>query len=176
MTDIQKKLVEDNLNLANHFVSKYCKSYKIEFEDKIQIARLGLCQAAIKFDPDMGFAFSTFAYRCMLNLFLMAARKHSIDPELLRSLDEPVFTNSTEMAQISLGDTIVSSIDVDQEVECTYQFEYALNRLNPKARKILEYILNNPSQTQAECANELGVSQSLISKAKRQFLQNYKQE
>lgn len=69
MTDEQRKLVEDNIELAYHFVYTYCNNYDIEFDDKIQLASFALCKAAISFDDHEGISFSTYAYKVMLNEF-----------------------------------------------------------------------------------------------------------
>jgi len=56
----RNKLVEDNMGLAVHFANNYQVS-RMEFEDIVQEAHLGLIDAATLFDPDRGTKFSTYA-------------------------------------------------------------------------------------------------------------------
>lgn len=68
MTDDQKKLVLDNLGLIHLVLRRDLKmhpsDYKMsvnEYEDYYQQGCYALCKAAIGFDPDKGFKFSTYA-------------------------------------------------------------------------------------------------------------------
>tara|TARA_Y100000004_G_scaffold87711_1_gene98332 strand:- start:2513 stop:3445 length:933 start_codon:yes stop_codon:yes gene_type:complete len=54
--------VEHNLRLAMDTAAKYARSQsRMEYEDLIQEATIGLMRAVDKFDPDKGFKFSTYA-------------------------------------------------------------------------------------------------------------------
>jgi len=56
----RNKLVEENMGLAVHFANNYQVS-RMEFEDIVQEAYLGLIDAAELFDPERGTKFSTYA-------------------------------------------------------------------------------------------------------------------
>lgn len=54
--------VEHNLRLAMDTAAKYARSQsRLEYEDLIQEATIGLMRAVDKFDPERGFKFSTYA-------------------------------------------------------------------------------------------------------------------
>lgn len=54
--------VEHNLRLAMDTAARYSRSQsRLEYEDLIQEATIGLMRAVDKFDPDRGFKFSTYA-------------------------------------------------------------------------------------------------------------------
>lgn len=54
--------VEHNLRLAMDIAAKYARSQsRMEYEDLIQEATIGLMRAIDKFDPERGFKFSTYA-------------------------------------------------------------------------------------------------------------------
>ena len=65
MTTYQQKLVEQYVPLANKlaFQKKQTLPAFIDVEDLQSAAYLGLAEAASRFNPDLGIAFSTFAYR-----------------------------------------------------------------------------------------------------------------
>lgn len=65
LTKEQQTLVSDNLELAYKFAERYREApVRLEHEDAQQQALLGLCHAALRFDPEKG-RFSTFAWRQM---------------------------------------------------------------------------------------------------------------
>ena len=68
----QKKLVEKNHNLIYHTLHKY----KLNEEEYYDILAIGLCKAAIKFDPERS-KFSTFAIKVMYNEFLQHDRNEN---------------------------------------------------------------------------------------------------
>jgi len=56
----RNKMVEDNLGLATSFAKSF-EASRMEFDDLIQEARLGLIDAAELYDPARGTKFSTYA-------------------------------------------------------------------------------------------------------------------
>jgi len=58
--EARKKLVESNLRLVISIAKKYHRS-NINFEDLLQESSVGLLKAVDKFDPELGYKFSTYA-------------------------------------------------------------------------------------------------------------------
>ena len=59
------ELVEQHLSLADHVAYRYRHTSE-PLEDLVQVARIGLINAARRWDPDRGVAFSTFAVPTIL--------------------------------------------------------------------------------------------------------------
>ncbi len=57
----KKELVEKNLRLVICVIKKYRRYYGDDFLDLIEEGNIGLIKAAEKFDPTLGFRFSTYA-------------------------------------------------------------------------------------------------------------------
>ena len=75
LTDEQRRMVETNMPLAKMMSRKYayfCKSKRIDEEDLMQEACLGLCIAAQNFDISKGAQVKTYAYNHCLRMVLMA--------------------------------------------------------------------------------------------------------
>jgi RNA polymerase primary sigma factor len=56
----RKRLIEKNLKLVVS-IAKKSRGHGLPFEDLIQEGNIGLMRAVAKFDPDLGFRFSTYA-------------------------------------------------------------------------------------------------------------------
>lgn len=58
---VRSTLVEDNLHLADRVARSTPRPTHMDLDDYIQDARLGLIEAAGKFDPELGWKFGTYA-------------------------------------------------------------------------------------------------------------------
>lgn len=61
LNDEQRKLVVDNMALVTYTIKKKIHLGRDEFDDLFQEGCYYLCQAALNFNPDLGFQFSTYA-------------------------------------------------------------------------------------------------------------------
>lgn len=71
ITDEQRKLVEENHNLIYSFLY----SNQFSLEEHYDVAAIGLCNAAINFNPNKGYSFTTYAYKVMMSKILMEKKK-----------------------------------------------------------------------------------------------------
>jgi len=62
---LRDRLVEDHLGLAHQLARRFANRGE-SHDDLVQVASLGLVQAVDRFDPALGFEFSTFATRTVL--------------------------------------------------------------------------------------------------------------
>lgn len=84
-------LVADNMGLAHHFADKYSNVRGVDFEDRLQEARLGLVAAANTFKPEFGVAFGAYASRVIKNtLNKLYYRQKAIATNEIGELDAPI--------------------------------------------------------------------------------------
>lgn len=66
LNDEQRKLVEQNHNLIYSAMRKFGVRNE-KFDDYYDVAAIGLCKAAIYYDPNKNYALSTLVYACIKN-------------------------------------------------------------------------------------------------------------
>lgn len=124
LTPEKQKLVESNVGLAYHIVGKHYRGrYRAlgEYEDVAQEATIGLIYAANTYDQGSGYAFSTYACRCIANQLnggMEALRRHKrnagYEPD---RLDAKTAGKSSNPA--TLGELAPGPFDVERAVYAT---------------------------------------------------------
>ena len=78
LTKEQRQLVLDNIWVARSRAADMTRSGEdlgcLTFDDFVQICTLGLCRAAVEYDPDKGVKFSTYAYLRVMSYAITAIR------------------------------------------------------------------------------------------------------
>ncbi len=167
MPESVEKLLEDNLKLAN-FVAKSYLDCGIEEEDIKSIAKLGLLKAAYRYEPEKGYAFSTFAVRVMQNTIMHELRKSRA---VIRKADRQAVSLDAPLP-FDTGYATLQDIIPDRD-SC---FEEKIEERNLLDATITDILNVCPSKhciallltalgiNQTDIANIFGVSQSAVSK------------
>ena len=129
----KKQMIEDNIGLI-HMVLKRFSGRGYEMEDLFQIGAIGLMKAVERFDPNLGYSFSTYAVPVIIgeirrflrddglvhisrkikdDLRLVAKSSEQIRNELMR---EPTITELQEKTGLS-KEEIVLAMEAGYEVE-----------------------------------------------------------
>lgn len=125
------KLFNDNINLANRLASKYYKTQYWEFDEAVQIARLGLWKACLIWDEGK-YRLSTLAYNIMNRDFMDYDRLQKKQPEVLFNIEENCVTDD-----LCLGDVL---LDEKSNIEEQHSEMDALYELNEKILYVLQDI------------------------------------
>ena len=173
-------LVEHNLRLVVYIAKKYeCPSATAE--DLVSIGTIGLMKAVKTFDANKNIKLATYASRCIENEILMYLRKAS-NSNVMLSFDEPLSTD-WDGNELTLRDVLGSEADaVSREIE--YDDEKRLLRrvvsCLPEKEKSIMYMRfglgGEKAHTQKELADEMGISQSYISRLEKRILKKIKAE
>lgn len=108
------KLFNDNINLANRVAQKYYKTKYWEFDEAIQLARMGLWKACLIWDPDK-YRLSTLAYNIINRDFIDYDRQQKRQPDILFNLEDNVVTEDISLSDVLVDEDAVVENDMLEE-------------------------------------------------------------
>jgi len=174
----RNKLIEHNLRLVV-FLSKKYENTGVDLEDLVSIGTIGLIKGVNTYKLDKNIKLATYASRCIDNEILMFLRKNK------RRRGEVSFEDSlsydSEGNELHLEDILGTADDIvtrplEEEVEKKILY-HELTRLNDRDKEIMimRYgLYNKKEMTQKEVAEELGISQSYISRIEKKVISRLK--
>ena len=176
----RNRLIEHNLRLVV-FIARKFENTGVPTEDLISIGTIGLIKAVNTFDPEKKIKLATYASRCIENEILMYLRR-SCKLKLEVSLDEPlnVDWDGNELLLSDILGTDGEEVGRDLEDEVDRRLLWAaLGRLDARERRIVEMrfgLHEQPPRTQKQVADEMGISQSYISRLEKRIMDHLKRE
>ena len=176
----REPLIVHNLRLVVYIAKKF-ESPGAGTEDLISIGTIGLIKAVNTFSPEKNIRLATYASRCIENEILMFLRKSSQFKNEV-SIDEPLNTdydgNELLLCDILGSDPNEVNQHMEDELE-RRQVLGAVAKLNPRECQIMElrFGLNGKKEhTQKQVADQLGISQSYISRLEKKIIRRLKDE
>ena len=174
----REDLIVHNLRLVVYIAKKF-ESTGIPVEDLISIGTLGLIKAVNTFRMSKNIKLPTYASRCIENEILMYLRKtNSSKAEV--SYFEPLNVD-WDGNELLLSDVLGSEPDeVYRDIESEderMRLYRAVGLLNERERMIMTMrfgIGGGREYTQKEVADELGISQSYISRLEKRIIEKIK--
>ena len=178
--EARARLIEHNLRLVVYIARRF-ENTGVGIEDLISIGTIGLIKAVETYQPAKNIKLATYASRCIENEILMHLRKNANRRGEV-SLDEPLNTDwdGNELLLSDVLGTEVDSIekpiedDVDRDLLLT-----AVSRLSERERTIITLrfgLDGGRERTQKEVADQLGISQSYISRLEKRIIDRLKKE
>lgn len=173
-------LIERNLRLVVYIAKKF-ESAGVGIEDLISIGTIGLIKAVNTFKPDKNIKLATYASRCIENEILMHLRRTNKTRGEV-SFDEPLNVD-WDGNELLLSDILGTDSDevynhLEEEVNRDL-LGYALDKLTPREKQIMEMrfgLRRDQEMTQKEVADELGISQSYISRLEKKIICRLRKE
>lgn len=174
-------LVEHNLRLVV-YIAKRFENTKIGLEDLVSIGTVGLMKAIETFRSDKNIKLATYASRCIENEILMYIRKNAHTRNDI-SLEAPLnvdWDGNELLLSDVLGtdeDAVLYNIEREEETAIIHN---AVCTLEDRERKIIEMryglVEGDEEKTQKEVADELGISQSYISRLEKKIITKLKEK
>jgi RNA polymerase sporulation-specific sigma factor len=176
---VRSVLIERNLRLVVYIARKF-ENTGILVEDLVSIGTIGLIKAVRTFDPTKRIKLATYASRCIENEILMYLRRNSRTRSEV-SFDEPLNTD-WDGNELLLSDVLGTESDVIKHIEDEVDrglLQGAMQQLSAREKKIMELrfgLRGDLEKTQKEVADELGISQSYISRLEKRILRKLHKE
>lgn len=176
----RETLMVHNLRLVVYIAKKF-ESTGICIEDLISIGTIGLIKAVNTFCPQKNIKLATYASRCIENEILMYLRKNQGQKNEI-SIDEPlnIDWDGNELLLSDILGTEPDSINrpIEDEAERHILLK-AVGQLDEREQKIMRLrfgLMGQEEKTQKEVADEIGISQSYISRLEKRIIKKLKHE
>ena len=179
-TEVRQELIEHNLRLVVYIARRF-ENTGINIEDLISIGTIGLIKGINTYRSDKNIKLATYASRCIENEILMHLRK-TANQKTEVSFDEPLNTD-WDGNELLLSDILGTEEDVvmkpiEDDVDRTLLRD-AIATLSAREREIitLRFGLDGQEErTQKEVADQMGISQSYISRLEKRIIVRLKKE
>ena len=176
----RQELIEHNLRLVVYIARRF-ENTGINIEDLISIGTIGLIKAVGTYRADKNIKLATYASRCIENEILMYLRKNANRRGEV-SFDEPLNTDC-DGNELLLSDVLGTDADVvmrpiEEDVDRSL-LAAAIDLLSPREKQIITMrfgLGGGNEQTQKEVADQLGISQSYISRLEKRIISRLKKE
>ena len=175
-TEARETLIVHNLRLVVYIAKKF-ESSGLGLEDLISIGTIGLIKAVETFCPEKKIKLATYASRCIENEILMVLRKNAqLRGEI--SIDEPLSAdwdgNELLLSDILGTDDDTVNKGIESEVEKQLLLE-EIEKLCPREKQIMKMrfgLSGKKEMTQKQVADEVGISQSYISRLEKRIIKS----
>lgn len=176
----RRELIEHNLRLVVYIARRF-ENTGINIEDLISIGTIGLIKAVGTYRVDKNIKLATYASRCIENEILMYLRKNAGRRGEV-SFDEPLNTD-WDGNELLLSDVLGTDADIvmrpiEEDVDRSL-LNQAIRILTPREKTIITLrfgLGGGREQTQKEVADQLGISQSYISRLEKRIISRLKKE
>ncbi|MBQ9330473.1 MAG: RNA polymerase sporulation sigma factor SigE [Oscillibacter sp.] len=176
----RQELIEHNLRLVVYIARRF-ENTGINLEDLISIGTIGLIKAVGTYRAEKNIKLATYASRCIENEILMYLRKNANRRSEV-SFDEPLNTD-WDGNELLLSDVLGTDADIvmrpiEEDVDRRL-LSQAIARLSPREKQIITLrfgLGGGRERTQKEVADQLGISQSYISRLEKRIIARLKTE
>ncbi len=170
---VKSVLIERNLRLVVYIARKFDNT-GVDQEDLISVGTIGLIKAVNSFNPEKKIKLATYASRCIENEILMYLRR-VVRLKMEVSLDEPLNVD-WEGNELLMSDIVSKNLESSVERQLLWN---AINKLNKREKEIMQLrfgLESGVEKTQKEVADELGISQSYISRLEKKIIFRLRKE
>lgn len=178
--EARSTLIERNLRLVVYIARKF-ENTKINIEDLISIGTIGLIKAVNTFNPEKKIKLATYASRCIENEILMYLRRNNKRKTEV-SFDEPLNVdwdgNELLLSDVLGTDNDIITRNMEKKIDRSL-LKRAILLLNDREKEIMELrfgLEGGKEKTQKDVADQLGISQSYISRLEKRIIKRLQKE
>lgn len=140
-------------------------------DDLIQIGFLTLWKCCVKYNPEKGTQFSTYAYNSIRKSMVCSLVRENKKTAYLISINKSVNSQKDDCS-ITYEDIIASAVNVASEVEIDDMLKRISRTLGENAEKVICMI--KEGHTQVDIANELNLTRAYVGKLLKNFRKKLK--
>lgn len=159
LTPEQQKLVEQNHGL----IIAYAVQLQLPVDEVYGALAMGLCKAATIFKPELGYKFSTIAYKCMRSELALEHRayyRHNIPQDQMWSIDS-MRSDDGRCSDVSYLDYIDDPALISRFDYSSVELRDFYQMLNPIERDIATRL--QATQSAKDVAQQIDRSQQYVS-------------
>ena len=163
------------------YIAKKFESTGIGIEDLISIGTIGLIKAVNTLSTDKNIKLATYASRCIENEILMFLRKsnqHKMDISIEEPLNIDWDGNELLLSDVLGTESDIVMRPIEEEGDRSLLAQ-AIKTLSPREEQIITMrfgLRGGKEKTQKEVADQLGISQSYISRLEKRIISRLKKE
>ena len=189
--EINNQFIQQHDRLVRVIVNQY-KVANVDPEDLMQEGRIGLIEAAKRFDPSRGIQFASYASWWVRREIDRAIRQYGhcvslpINAEdayapITEPLDKVLYVEEHEQITyadiLTDGETIETDyIDTEQRIEKRKQCQDLFSKLYPQEQKVIRalYGFDGRCKSTKQIAKEIGISQKWVQELQRRAFGRWK--
>ena len=172
MNDEQRKLVENNHNLIYAILHKY----NLPIDEYYDVAAIGLCKAAITFDVEKGYLFSTYAYAVIKAelgiVFRRNTSKRAIPFNKLTYYQNVI--SDGDGKETEWLDIIPDNTDIEADVIANETIKQISSKLKERDKIVFDLLVSGCKQK--EISKIIGYSQPYVSRIKAKIIKLLKED
>lgn len=107
------EMFNKNINIANKIASKYYKTHYWDYDEALQIAKMGLWKACLIWDPEK-YRLSTLAYNIINRDFIDFDREQKKQPDILFNLDDNCVTDDLSLNDVLVDEEVIVDDNIIQ--------------------------------------------------------------
>lgn len=107
------ELFNKNINIANKIASKYYKTHYWDYDEALQIAKMGLWKACLIWDPEK-YRLSTLAYNIINRDFIDFDREQKKQPDILFNLEDNCVTDDLSLNDVLVDEEVIVDDNIIQ--------------------------------------------------------------
>lgn len=169
MTEEQKQIVENNINLVRKVIWKYCPYAKWN-EDAFQVGCIALMKAVKRFDKSLGFTLSTYATKFIVLEVRRYYRNINLQCQQVLNQAKSLSTlvngfredKPLELADLIIDEKVDVSSEVINKILYAQVFEYV--EYLPPQQRLIFLMYYKDELTQVQIAKKLRINQVTVSR------------
>lgn len=185
MTDGQRKLAEDNINLcywkSHRYLHKFGEDFfarmGMQFDDIVSLGYTALCKAAIEYDPEKGTFATLYVWKFYVEMRrVIRSAFTQVGKAMTNAVSYDVLLDADGTTFLELVGSKTDDISDQACREMRHEVEEAANRVLSEREVQILKCAREEEMTQQQISKRVGVSQAHVSRLTNKALKKLAEE